>query len=268
MSTRSRAAKRPRTQTATPNPAASGVLLGGVSGDRAARMLQRMHQMDHLHDLNMYAPDEKGGLQLVTAHRLVMAAASERLEKTVARRDADFKEGQPGADVRFDEGEYVGSMDACELRAIVAYAYVAAATCRAEKRGAAAAEASSSAVLVLAAGSLPADANAYQTFARSRGETGSSERFLPSRSRSASRQNRTAALSRARHASSADASRRRSLTLLAELAATFSMAPATSLGDMRERARAFSSDASRTSPVSGARHHWAVARDSVFDPLS
>ena len=85
MSTRSRAAKRPRTQT--PATAASGVLLGGVSGDEAVRMLQRMHQMDHLHDLHMYAPDDNGGLQLVTAHRLVMAAASERLEKTVARRE-------------------------------------------------------------------------------------------------------------------------------------------------------------------------------------
>ena len=126
MSTRSRAAKRPRTQTPDPAPAtaaASGVLLGGVSGDEAVRMLQRMHQMDHLHDLNMYAPDDNGGLQLVTAHRLVMAAASERLEKTVARRDADFKEGQPGEDVYFDRGKYKGSMDACELRGIVSYAY-------------------------------------------------------------------------------------------------------------------------------------------------
>ena len=124
MSTRSRAAKRPRTQTTpTPDPTASGVLLGGVSGDEAVRMLQRMHQMDHLHDLNMYAPDDNGGLQLVTAHRLVMAAASERLEKTVARREADFKEGQPGEDVYFDRGKYKGSMDACELRGVVSYAY-------------------------------------------------------------------------------------------------------------------------------------------------
>ena len=128
MSTRSRAAKRPRTEIpSNPNPnpatAASGVLLGGVSGDEAVRMLQRMHQMDHLHDLNMYAPDDNGGLQLVTAHRLVMAAASERLEKTVARREADFKEGQPGEDVYFDRGKFKGSMDATELRAIVAYSY-------------------------------------------------------------------------------------------------------------------------------------------------
>ena len=124
MSTRSRAAKRPRTQTApSPNPNASGVLLGGVSGDEAVRMLQRMHQMDHLHDLNMYAPDGQGGLQLVTAHRLVMAAASERLEKTVARREGGFKEGQPEAPLRFDEGKFKGSMVACELRAIVSHAY-------------------------------------------------------------------------------------------------------------------------------------------------
>ena len=86
-------------------------------------MLQRMHQMDHLHDLHMYAPDDNGGLQLVTAHRLVMAAASERLEKTVARREGGFKEGQPEAPLRFDEGKFKGSMDACELRAIVSHAY-------------------------------------------------------------------------------------------------------------------------------------------------
>ena len=123
--TRSRAAKRPRTQTAPANPAAaaSGVLVGEVSGDETVRMLQRMHQMDHLHDLHMYAPDDNGGLQLVTAHRLVMAAASERLEKTVARRDTGFKEGQPDAPLRFDEGEYKGSVDACELRGIVSYSY-------------------------------------------------------------------------------------------------------------------------------------------------
>ena len=124
--TRSRAAKRPRTQTPTPaNPpaTAAGVLLGGVSGDDAVRMLQRMHQMDHLHDLNMYAPDGQGGLQLVTAHRLVMAAASERLEKTVARREGGFKEGQAGAEVYFDRGKFKGSMDAWELRAIVSHAY-------------------------------------------------------------------------------------------------------------------------------------------------
>ena len=127
MSTRSRASKRARTQTSTPAapipPDASGVQLGGVSGDEAVRMLQRMQGMDHLHDLHMYAPDEDGGLQLVTAHRLVMAAASERLEKTVARRATDFKEGQPGAEIYFDRGEFVGSMDACELRAIVSYSY-------------------------------------------------------------------------------------------------------------------------------------------------
>ena len=125
-STRSRAAKRPRTQTThnpIPTATASGVLLGGVSGDEAVRMLQRMHQMDHLHDLHMYAPDDNGGLQLVTAHRLVMAAASERLEKTVARREGGFKEGQAGAPLRFDEGKFKGSMDACELRAIVSHAY-------------------------------------------------------------------------------------------------------------------------------------------------
>ena len=125
--TRSRAAKRPRTQTPAPaNPAASaasGVLVGSVSGDEAVRMLQRMHQMDHLHDLHMYAPDDNGGLQLVTAHRLVMAAASERLEKTVARREGGFKEGQAGAEVYFDRGKFKGTMDACELRAIVSYAY-------------------------------------------------------------------------------------------------------------------------------------------------
>ena len=122
-STRSRAAKRPRTQTPTPAATASGVLVGGVSGDEAVRMLQRMHQMDHLHDLHMYAPDDNGGLQLVTAHRLVMAAASERLEKTVARREGGFKEGQAGAEVYFDRGKFKGTMDACELRAIVSYAY-------------------------------------------------------------------------------------------------------------------------------------------------
>ena len=99
------------------------MLLGGISGDLAVQMLQRMRELDHLHDLNMYAPDGQGGLQLVTAHRLVMAAASERLEKTVARRNADFKEGQPGAEIHFDRGEFVGSMDACELRAIVSYSY-------------------------------------------------------------------------------------------------------------------------------------------------
>ena len=125
MSTRSRAAKRPRTQTPAPaNPAAaSGVLLGGVSGDEAVRMLQRMHQMAHRHDPHRYAPDDNGGLQLVTAHRLVMAAASERLEKTVARREGGFKEGQAGAEVYFDRGKFKGSMDACELRAIVSHAY-------------------------------------------------------------------------------------------------------------------------------------------------
>ena len=100
-STRSRAAKRPRTQTPTPAAAASGVLLGGVSGDEAVRMLQRMHQMDHLHDLNMYAPDDNGGLQLVTAHRLVMAAASERLEKTVARREGGLQGGAARGAVEF-----------------------------------------------------------------------------------------------------------------------------------------------------------------------
>ena len=121
--TRSRAAKRPRTQTPAPAATASGVLVGGLSGDEAVRMLQRMHQMDHLHDLHMYAPDDNGGLQLVTAHRLVMAAASERLEKTVARREGGFKEGQAGAEVYFDRGKFKGSMDACELRAIVSHAY-------------------------------------------------------------------------------------------------------------------------------------------------
>ena len=122
-STRSRAAKRPRQPAPKPAATASGVLVGGVSGDEAVRMLQRMHQMDHLHDLHMYAPDDNGGLQLVTAHRLVMAAASERLEKTVARREGGFKEGQAGAEVYFDRGKFKGSMDACELRAIVSHAY-------------------------------------------------------------------------------------------------------------------------------------------------
>ena len=99
------------------------MLLGGISGDLAVQMLQRMRELDHLHDLNMYAPDGQGGLQLVTAHRLVMAAASERLEKTVARREGGFKEGQPEAPLRFDEGKFKGSVDACELRAIVSHAY-------------------------------------------------------------------------------------------------------------------------------------------------
>ena len=57
------------------------------------------------------------------ADNALIAAASERLEKTVAGRNADFKEGRPGAELRFDEGEFVGSMDACELRAIVSYAH-------------------------------------------------------------------------------------------------------------------------------------------------
>mmetsp|Transcript_6772 Transcript_6772/g.27605 ORF Transcript_6772/g.27605 Transcript_6772/m.27605 type:complete len:209 (+) Transcript_6772:548-1174(+) len=151
-----------------------------------------------------------------------------------------------------------------EPKPILAYAYNAAATCRAANDEEAAAVASSSAANAFASGTRPTEAYAYQMFDRSCGEI-----FL---SCSRSRQSATAARSSARHASSADGSRRRSLARRAELAATFSMAPETSLGETRRFSRtsarkgAFSepspwakNEKSRASAVSTARHHSEVA---------
>lgn len=39
--------------------------------------------------------------------------------KTAARRNAHIQEHQPVMEVRFDQGEFMGSTDACKLRAVV-----------------------------------------------------------------------------------------------------------------------------------------------------